>query len=121
LLSAHTSKDAIEYLCDLVRRETSEALPIDDFHVDAFEISNGACIVITLPPPKAEADAYMVGIITDAPLAEPLIEKGTKRALVHYVSLERAESGSPVLCGWKLALGPPSRKNYGIRVNPMAN
>jgi hypothetical protein len=118
LASKETSKETLKFLCDLVAGETGETLPLEQFAVEAFAISNGSCVVVTFPPPKAAPEPYMVGIATDANLETATSAKpNDKQTIAHYFSLELTHDGPPIVCGWQL-LGGSHRRNYQLRADP---
>jgi hypothetical protein len=118
LLSTASSKDTIRYLCDLVAKETGESLPVDEFRVLAFEISGGSCIVVTLPAPKADHEAHLVGIVTDSPLGGAGTEKSKEEPVsLIYISLEASERSNPTLAEWRFRY-ELCHTAYGIEVKP---
>ena len=80
LLSSKTSNESLNYLCDLVAKEThTPLLPADSFRVNGFEIQDGSCVVVTLPEPAEFPEAHMIGIVTDATLDAPATGANKRR------------------------------------------
>jgi hypothetical protein len=59
--------------------------------VSAKPLDNGTLVIVAMPSPVDDTEAYFVGIAVDDPNAP---------ARVKYYTLERARRGQTMLCGW---------------------
>lgn len=115
LANPKTSNAAFQYLCEIVRDATGQSLSRDQFEVSAFETKGSACVVVKMPPPNEVAEAYFVGIVTNASLEKAENTSGETDVL--YFTLEMAEEQfnfpRTILGEWKYN----DRRNYGYGPN----